>query len=92
MSNAPTDCAHDEIVEDSRSADGSIWGRCTGCGDSTFPIRDVAYEKFIEEHGQHRCSLLRMMEGQSYAEALAGSLSGEGCDCLSCRELRTTDT
>lgn len=43
-----SDCPHEVIVEHSRDDDGSIWGRCEGCGEVGFAIRDVGYERWRE--------------------------------------------
>jgi len=42
-------CKHPEIVAYRTHPDGSIDGRCTSCGDDSFPIRDVPYEKWRDE-------------------------------------------
>ena len=41
-------CKHEEIVEYMRFACGCAYGRCTSCGETSFQIRDVGYEKFLE--------------------------------------------
>lgn len=50
-------CRHAVIVEDRRDEDGSIWGRCVGCGDNGFPIRDVGYEEWMASKDRPRCGL-----------------------------------
>ena len=37
-------CAHAQIDPLPPEPDGSVFGRCAGCGDDGFPIVDVSYE------------------------------------------------
>lgn len=44
-------CAH-EVVALPPESDGAIWGRCTRCGDASFPVNSIAaYGATDEETG-----------------------------------------
>lgn len=53
------ECKHLEIEPLPAQADGSIDGRCKGCGAAGFPIVDMTYEAFIESGEAPRCGTFR---------------------------------
>jgi hypothetical protein len=53
--NSADRCKHEHIYEIRTFPSGNVDGRCFGCGDETFPIRDVDFEEWMASDDAPRC-------------------------------------
>jgi hypothetical protein len=63
-------CAHGDIKPDVTFPDGGIDGKCSACGATGFPIRDVGYEKWRAEEDRARAEEKAAFEALPEVEQL----------------------